>query len=266
MNERLIQRKDRKLGHEWREWSEENAHAFPPDSTSKASLWLIVMPATMLFIIFILYGVLLPAGRLIGFPAPLYGIMHIALLILVIGMFIYPLLVAYSFVHRKDYAFFIRARRLLAGLTFYIGHILHSLGIVSRDRLGHSFIQILNRLQLSRLNAEEPRGEPARCLLLLPRCIEQSVREAILASAGRAHMPHAIAADGATARKAVDRHNPGVILAIACERDIVTGIRDVRRKIPIVCVSIRRPLGPCKDCVVDIDEVNALINRLENLA
>ena len=70
----------------------------------------------------------------------------------------------------------------------------------------------------------------------------------------------AIVTGGTLARKRVKEARPKAILAIACERDLISGIRDVF-PIPVFGVLNNRPFGPCVNTNVDIDEVKAAIHE-----
>jgi hypothetical protein len=59
---------------------------------------------------------------------------------------------------------------------------------------------------------------------------------------------------GNVARKIIRKTKPRAIVAVACERDLVSGIQDVAPKIPVLGICNSRPAGPCKDTVVDLDE------------
>ena len=53
--------------------------------------------------------------------------------------------------------------------------------------------------------------------------------------------------------------NPELILGVACERDLASGIVDTY-PIPVIGILIDRPEGPCINTRVDVDKVN---NALE---
>jgi hypothetical protein len=42
------------------------------------------------------------------------------------------------------------------------------------------------------------------------------------------------------------------VVAVACERDMVSGLHDVAAKVPVLGLTMRLPSGPCKDAVVDV--------------
>jgi hypothetical protein len=57
---------------------------------------------------------------------------------------------------------------------------------------------------------------------------------------------------GELARQLIRDHNPSRIIAVACERDLVSGIQDVAPVIPTYAVPNCRPEGPCKNTIVDL--------------
>ena len=70
----------------------------------------------------------------------------------------------------------------------------------------------------------------------------------------------AVATGGTLARQVVKKIRPHAILAIACERDLTSGIQDVF-PIPVVGVLNERPHGPCCNTLVDLNKVEAAIKN-----
>jgi hypothetical protein len=52
---------------------------------------------------------------------------------------------------------------------------------------------------------------------------------------------------------------PQAIIAVACERDLVSGLQDVAPKIPVFAIPNKRPEGPCKNTFINIEELEASI-------
>lgn len=73
------------------------------------------------------------------------------------------------------------------------------------------------------------------------------------------HRVKAIVATGGTlARQWIKKIKPKAIIAVACERDLVSGINDVQ-VIPVLGVTNKRPNGPCFDTKVDIEKIEDAI-------
>ncbi len=70
-----------------------------------------------------------------------------------------------------------------------------------------------------------------------------------------------IATGGTLARKKIIETKPKAVVAVACERDLTSGIQDIKH-IPVVGVFNKRPNGPCFDTNIDIKEVEDAINFL----
>ncbi|MCI6668789.1 MAG: DUF116 domain-containing protein, partial [Romboutsia timonensis] len=72
-----------------------------------------------------------------------------------------------------------------------------------------------------------------------------------------------IATGGTLARKVIIENKPKAVIAVACERDLTSGIQDMKH-IPVLGIFNKRPNGPCVDTFIDIREVEDAINFLTN--
>jgi len=70
-----------------------------------------------------------------------------------------------------------------------------------------------------------------------------------------------VATGGTLARQIIKEKRPKVVLAIACERDLMSGIQDVY-PLPAVGVLNIRPNGPCYNTKVDLDEVRSILKNI----
>lgn len=119
---------------------------------------------------------------------------------------------------------------------------------------------------------------PERTLILIPHCLQNhecSVRltydpegcrrcgrcpiGSILEIRDRFGVHFAIASGGTSARKAVERIRPSLIVAVACPVDLSLGILDVH---PITTVGVLNQWrnGPCYDTWVDAGELEAVLS------
>ncbi len=140
---------------------------------------------------------------------------------------------------------------------------------ISKARTRRSFIAINNQLVL----AEAKKVGPDRLLLLLPHCLQNhdcKVRiignvyncegcgkckiKDLVALSKKFDVPVSVATGGTLARKIVVDKRPDVIIAVACERDLTSGIQD-SYPIPVFGIFNKRPFGPCYDTDVDLDLV-----------
>jgi hypothetical protein len=155
--------------------------------------------------------------------------------------------------------------RILFPLLVFVGKCLG----ITKEETRRSFIAINNQLVL----AEARKVKPDRLLLLLPHCLqfhECKVRiignvencqacgkckiKDLVTLSKKYHIPVAVATGGTLARKIVVEKRPEVIVAVACERDLTSGIQDTY-PIPVFGIFNMRPFGPCYDTDVDLELV-----------
>lgn len=70
-----------------------------------------------------------------------------------------------------------------------------------------------------------------------------------------------VATGGTLARQFVKQTRPKAVLAIACERDLMSGIQDVY-PLPAVGVLNIRPNGPCYNTRVDMNDVRKMLEKV----
>jgi len=144
---------------------------------------------------------------------------------------------------------------------------------ISIDRIGNSFVNFNNSL----VRALRRKIGKENLLVILPRCIQysgcrQRVTEDITncKDCGKCEITEfkslarkygfyvSVATGGSLARKMIYRIKPSTILAVACERELVSGIQDTG-KARVLAVPNWRPEGPCKNTKVDMEKVKDAI-------
>ncbi|MFH1379911.1 MAG: DUF116 domain-containing protein [bacterium] len=152
------------------------------------------------------------------------------------------------------------------------------LGIVP-DRMISSFIGVNNHL--IKLVHEKKKKE--NILVLLPRCLQhfackQSVVSDINAckSCGKCDIAKlvkinkdyrlvtAVATGGGLAKSLIRDLKPHGVIAVACERELIEGLKGVS-KIPIIAIANSRPEGPCKNTKVDIAAIESAVKLFKNI-
>jgi hypothetical protein len=121
---------------------------------------------------------------------------------------------------------------------------------MSKDRLANSFIKVNNSLLRAGI-ISICRDRP---IVLAPRCLTAGQKAQILELGKKYHCQVFTVGGGSAARKIIGKNKPSAIVAIACERDLLSGIKDVAPKLPVIGIPNRRPEGPCKNTEVDIKE------------
>ncbi len=145
---------------------------------------------------------------------------------------------------------------------------------IQKSEIRRSFVAINNQLVM----AEAQKVQPEQMLILLPHCLQNHDCEVritgnvqnckscgkckikdLAALSEKYHVHVAVATGGTLARKIVVEKRPKIIIAVACERDLTSGIQDAY-PIPVFGVFNRRPFGPCYDTDVNIDLVEKGLN------
>ncbi len=140
-----------------------------------------------------------------------------------------------------------------------------------KEHLQRLIIEMNNRLVV------RERHKTKRILLLLPHCIQIDKCEIRLTHniynckrCGRCEIKDLIdladdygltlfvATGGTLARRIVKDARPEAIVAVACERDLSSGIVDTY-PMPVLAIPNERPFGPCFNTRVDLDKVKEAI-------
>lgn len=127
-----------------------------------------------------------------------------------------------------------------------------------RDWVEHAAIDIYDSLA-ERRRRRVGKGE---LLVLVPRCLSKDSLDGVLAIAGRYDVPVFVATRGQLARRAIRERRPRAVVAVACERDMMTGLRDVAGKLPVLGLTMRLPNGPCRDATLDLDVMERWVRSL----
>lgn len=160
--------------------------------------------------------------------------------------------------------FFLPGMELLARLA----------GVPPAD-VRRSFIKVNNELT-GNLTGAFP---PERVLILLPHCLQRAdcpIRLTFTVDAcqrcGRCPIAGlldlrdrygvhlAVATGGSIARRIVVETRPGLIIAVACERDLTSGIQDTH-PLPVYGILNARPEGPCRNTLVTLSLVDEALRR-----
>jgi len=150
---------------------------------------------------------------------------------------------------------------------------------IGKERVRNSFIETNNRLLISGNRHKIP---PERMLLLLPHCLQRAECQRrittsidnckrcgkcnidnLITLAEKYNIRLAVATGGTLARKIVRDHRPKMIIAVACERDLTSGIHDTF-PLPVYGILNQRPEGPCWNTLVDTTEVEKALQTFLN--
>lgn len=199
----------------------------------------------------------------------------IGIIILVLGLvgvaiLAFSLLGTKSLGALKPFAF--RMLNLAYPLALGLAKILH----LDKDLVRRSYVEVHNqatKVSLPGSNIHKP-------MILAPHCLQKSdcpykitldisnckrcgacPIDGLIGVSERFKAKLAVVTGGTLAREIVVRFRPDAVVAIACERDLVSGIQDV---VPLTVIGVlnERPCGPCVDTEVDFTEVEAALTNL----
>ena len=239
---------DRRLGHEWDEWDGKplpgnGDFSAPPGLFFRlAALSLAAGLGAIGALIFLLAPRL--AAVLPALPELLWSALAVAagagalwFALLLLSFYGGVLLLPEGLLERGPYLY-------VMSLTSYLSRLLGR-----RDWAEHAAIDVYNALA-ERRRRSVGKGE---LLVLIPRCLSKQALDGVLAIAGRYEVPVFVATRGQLARRVIRERRPRAVVAVACERDMTTGLRDVAGKLPVLGLTMRLPNGPCRDAMVDLD-------------
>jgi hypothetical protein len=196
------------------------------------------------------------------------GVGLLGLVLVVLGLFT---LIVLSSRFQRDW---VSAKNITVRILFPLASTVGRLLGVEGDALRASFIEMNN--SLVKASARLVSGD--RLLLLLPHCLQNfdcphrvtsEVRNCrrcggceiadLIGVCDKRGVTMSIATGGTLARRVIVETKPRAIVAVACERDLTSGIQD-SYPIPVIGVLNERPFGPCRNTRVDLAAVGEAVD------
>jgi len=195
----------------------------------------------------------------------------LAAAVLVAGLGMAGMLV--SLLTSKRLGFFQGPIRIAINIFFPVILALGKLFKIDLDRIKRSFIEVNNQM----VRAANFRLRPEQLLLLVPHCLQNTqcphkitveinncrrcggccIGE-VLELRDLYGINVGVATGGTLARKYVKDYRPRAIVAVACERDLTSGIQD-SNPLPVLGVTNERPFGPCHNTCLDKSKLEEAI-------
>lgn len=161
---------------------------------------------------------------------------------------------------------------------FIVMNIMYPLGMLVSKMLSLN-LEMTMQFYILINNRINPNIKTVQVMLLLPRCIQNSTCSKDLASdinncirCGNCQVNDILelskdkkvviklVGGGKLALERIKEIAPESIIAVACERELIDGIKEVTGG-PVWAVNNLRPNGPCKDTSVDINELKGILNK-----
>ena len=162
-----------------------------------------------------------------------------------------------------------RRRNFLMNVLYPICRTIGNLLNMDGEKIDDYFIDRNNRIILS----SSKRYRPDELLLVFPHCLQDwecpnriyaDIHNCkncgkcdipqLIEIGDKYHVAMAVVGGGTAARRAVFDHMPQCTIAVACERDMISGIRDAV-PLPLLGILNQRPNGPCRNTKVDLGQV-----------
>jgi hypothetical protein len=203
----------------------------------------------------------------------LTGVFVIAVLLILLVITLGFFGIVLSLLFSRTFRMLDRPMNFTVSILYPIVLKLGKLFKIAQDRIQCSFVEVNNQLVKARVK----QVVPERLLILLPHCLQNrdcvnrishnpdncrrcgrcSIGE-LLNLCDRYQVHVRIATGGTLAREAVKELRPNAIVAVACERDLTSGILDCI-PLPVLGVTNQRPMGPCINTTVSLSDVEKAI-------
>lgn len=256
-------RSDRRLGHEWDDWDgkplpDQGAFHGPTSlffaSAAALALAIALVAAVVIWVIAPRLTVAVPS-----LPAILMGLVGA----LTLGWFVWLGAVGLIVWRGTNWLPPRLAERGL--LPWFMPRLERAAGWVgiSRDVIGNSMLRVFDKLAIARARTGIA---PTDLLILLPRCLGKEAMRRAMDVSSRYDVPMFVAARGRYARQMISMRRPKAVVAVACERDLVSGISEVAGRLPVLGNTLTLPEGPCKGTELDIGKLEAQVRTLLGLS
>ncbi len=232
---------------------------------------------------FVLYGILIALLFLlftgVGHFLPIFSNISVNIIyfFILIGVLVAILMVV-SIIFKKDIFSFFSIRYFLMKYIAPVANSISKRIWLDNNKMVRSYIDLSNKFIINKLKNKDI----SNILLLLPHCIQLNScgmkltyditnckmcgKCAIsnLIELSKEFSVHiSVASGGTMARKQVAEVKPCVVLAVACERDLLSGIRDTL-PMNVLGVLNKRPNGHCVNTTVDTENISSLIREIRN--
>jgi len=248
---------DRRLGHEWDEWNGQPLANGGDFRNTAGKFFLFTAVGLTAIVVASAAGIFLLAPRLAQLAPWVPRALYLADVGLAIAGFIWLALIGLSYV---------TDRALLPGRFAERGLLLKTLRLASRvgemfgvqrDWTDNAAIVVYNRLAWAR----EWRVRANELLILIPRCLSRTALDGVMDIAKRYDVATFVATRGAYARQVIRERRPKAVVAVACERDMVSGLHDVAGRLPVLGLTMQLPNGPCKDASLDLVKMEEFVRK-----
>lgn len=251
----------------------------PVERKTKKRTFLGLLLIALLFLISAAFYLLLVASeRYAAFSRTLFMGLTISAFVFIVLFFFGLLAIVFTIMQNRTNPFlrwFIeKTLLLLYPFVLQMGRLMH----IAQEKIQRSFIEVNNQL----VRARTLELEANELLLLLPHCLQNDQCTYKITRninncrrCGRCQLPEIlkissdknikveVVTGGTLARRAIKEHRPRAVVAVACERDLSSGILD-SFPLPVIGILNERPQGPCFNTRVDLTALKEAIDYMLN--
>ena len=204
------------------------------------------------------------------------GVITVLFIIFALSMTFFSVIFAYTALTGNSFGQVKGFRRVAQRLTLPVVLRTGKMLGVEKDRIVRAFVNINNEIVRNLVRGRKPES----ILVLLPHCLQLEDCGLKLTSdigkcvgcgkcdikdlveiAEKYNLAINVATGGTVARRIVKDTKPDVILAVACERDLLSGIQDTY-PLPVIGFCNRRPNGECRSTRVNVSLIEEEIKNI----
>lgn len=186
--------------------------------------------------------------------------------------------ILYTYKHKKSEGLMLKLTELGLRVMLPVALVIVKANTELTKSIRYFYIDLNNIV----VDAQSNKYKPQDIMLLLPHCLQNSQcglkvtnNPNLCKRCGKCKIGTLIeyteqkgigifiATGGTVARNIIREMRPKVIVSVACDRDLMSGILDVRG-IPVIGVANRQPNGPCCNTDVDIEAIKKVVDKLTN--
>jgi hypothetical protein len=258
LNETAKETIDRRLGDEWSDWAGDLSK-YEAQVKDGRGLFLLFYFSALFVITLCVMGVYYMIAPRLFFinPALDRGVMWGTTIVMGL-IYVYSLLLLLTAVTGINFILFSGSGGVHVEWIYPFVYKIGSIFGISKDRIGHSLVKVNNAV----IYTTKRKFTSTNLLVLLPRCLDKEARTKLTEITQKYGCQSFTATGGSSARQMLKKVRPDAVIAVACERDLVSGLSDAPHYMPIIAITNRRPNGPCKDTLVDMDEFEKAVKFL----
>jgi len=189
---------------------------------------------------------------------------------------LFTIIMTLSILLRREIIPFVSVRKLWMKYLVKVSQSVSKRVFLDSDKAVRSFIHLNNEFVMNEIKG----CNKDKILILLPHCIQlnscafritsdikncRKCNECMVSSfvsmSEKFGFEVYVSTGGTMARMALEERRPDLILAVACERDLLSGIRDTLA-LPVIGILNEQPNGPCYNTTVDPAAVEAVLKKV----